>query len=60
MTDLHLLNVKEVHEILNLPMTAVYNLFHSKGFPSVKIGGRLYVRSNALYKYIEHLENLRI
>ena len=60
MADLQLLNVNDVHRLLGIPKPSVYNLFHSKGFPSIKIGGRLYVRADSFSRYIEHLEKMRI
>lgn len=42
----HLMSAKELEESLGLTRNGAYTLLHTKGFPTVKVGSRLYaVRS---------------
>ena len=51
-----LLTVKELASTLNMGRDKAYALMHAKGFPSIKIGGRYYVSSSALERWIEQYE----
>ena len=56
-----LLNVKELQSTLRIGRDKSYSLMRSKGFPSIKIGGRYFVEEAALgewlkkYRYHEYL-----
>ena len=55
-----LLSVKELQTRLRIGRDKSYALMHSKGFPSIKIGGRYFVEETALsawlskYQYREY------
>lgn len=47
------LTVKEVQEILKLGKDKTYQLVHTNGFPSIKIGGSIRVPKDAFEKWIK-------
>lgn len=47
-----LLTVQETQSLLRLGRDKTYALMHSKGFPSVKIGGRYFVEEEALKEWL--------
>ena len=49
---MNLLNVKEAQSVLRIGRDKMYSLMHSKGFPSVKIGGRYFVEDEALQEWL--------
>ena len=46
-------NVKDITKIFNCGITHAYELVNSKGFPSIKVGGRFLVERTALEKWME-------
>lgn len=48
-----LLTVKDLIQLLNVGRDTAYALMHSKGFPSMKIGGRYYVSREELLKWLD-------
>lgn len=48
-----MLTTKELQGELRIGRDTAYALMHSKGFPSMKLGGRYYVDEDALRKWIE-------
>lgn len=48
-----LLTVKDLINLLNVGRDTAYALMHSKGFPSMKIGGRYYVARDELQKWLD-------
>lgn len=53
---MRLLTVKDIQLILKIGRDRAYALFHSSGFPSLKIGKRYYVSEKALEKWLEKYE----
>lgn len=49
---MNLLNVQETQSVLRTGRDKTYALMHSKGFPSIKIGGRYFVDSEALEEWL--------
>ena len=47
---------KDVHEILDLSMTTIYNIFRQKTFPSIRIGKRFFVTEDALKDWMSTYE----
>lgn len=54
---MELMTVKELTEALHIGRDKAYALMHAKGFPSIKIGGRYYVTSTALEKWLQQYES---
>ena len=52
MVDERLLTTKELQVHLGVGRDRAYQLMHSKGFPSIKIGGRYYVTRDALARWL--------
>ena len=48
-----LLRTKDLQQKLNIGRDKAYSLMHSKGFPSMKIGGTYFVSSDELQKWVE-------
>lgn len=51
------LTVKELVTVLHVGRDKAYALMHAKGFPSIKIGGRYYVTSSALERWLQQYES---
>ena len=49
---MNLLTVQETQSLLRIGRDKAYALMHSKGFPSVKIGGRYFVEEEALREWL--------
>ena len=47
-----MIDVKTMQGILGIGRDKAYNLMHSKGFPSIKLGGRYYVEEAALNEWL--------
>lgn len=48
-----LLTPKDISKRIGLGMTNTYKLINLKGFPSIKIGKRIFCEEAALEKYLE-------
>ena len=48
-----MLTVKDLQNLLKIGHDKAYALMRSKGFPSIKIGGRYYVTQKALDEWLE-------
>lgn len=48
-----LLTPKEIQKKLGLSRDRTYQLFHVKGFPRIKFGGRYYVEENQLQNFLK-------
>ena len=46
-------DVKEIQRVFNCSKNTAYNLMNSPGFPTVKIGRRLYVEKDALEGWLK-------
>ena len=53
---LRLLTVKEAAIELGLKETTVRRIFHSKGFPMIRIGKHMYVRYDALVEWVQNVK----
>ena len=51
-----MLSIGEVAKMFNITYYAAQTMFHSKGFPRIQIGRRLYVRLTALEKFLDKKE----
>ena len=52
------LSITETAALLGVSRPTVYNLIHSAGFPSFRIGGRVVVSRSGLEEWINHqIEN---
>lgn len=51
-----MLSVNDVKDILGVSRAHIYNIFHSEGFPTVKIGNRLIVSKESLKRWLEEKE----
>ena len=50
---------KDIKEILGVSYNTVYSMFRQDGFPSMKIGRRHFITSEAFYKWLELYEGKR-
>ena len=50
---MNLLTVQETQSLLRTGRDKTYALMHSKGFPSIKIGGRYFVEEEALVEWLK-------
>lgn len=50
--DLKLYTVKDIERIFHCQKSKAYQIMKSSGFPSMKIGGSIYVTHENLAKYI--------
>ena len=48
-----ILSAEDVADILKVSKSFAYNLFYAKGFPSIRIGSRRFVRREKLLKWLE-------
>ncbi|MBR1851615.1 MAG: helix-turn-helix domain-containing protein [Lachnospiraceae bacterium] len=53
MVNEQLLTTKELQKRLGVGRDRAYQLMHSKGFPSIKIGARYYVTKDALTRWLK-------
>ena len=44
--------VKDIQHIFNFSLTQAYGLVSAKGFPSIRIGGRILIEKRALVYHI--------
>ncbi len=51
-----ILSAEDVADILKVSRSFAYNLFYAKGFPSIRIGSRQFVRREKLLKWLESHE----
>lgn len=51
--DNKLLTPKDISKIIGLDMTNTYKRINLKGFPSIKIGKRIFCEEAALEKYLK-------
>ena len=51
-----MLTVKDLQRILKIGRDRAYALMKSKGFPSMKLGGRYYVSEEALNRWLMSYE----
>ncbi len=49
----HLLNTEELSAFLKISKSKTFALVHEKGFPSWKIGRKIFVKASDLDKWIE-------
>lgn len=54
--NVKMLSVKDIKEKLGISQRNAYSIFHSKNFPLIKFGSRLYVRQEAFLKWLERIE----
>lgn len=54
--NLRLLNVKDVSNELGINDSKTRKLFHSKGFPLIRIGRQMFVQYDSLVKWISSAE----
>lgn len=47
-----ILSVNDVADILGLSRAYAYNLFHTAGFPAIRIGKRMMVRKEKFYEWL--------
>ena len=53
-----MLSVKDVKQVLNININAVYNLFHQESFPSINFNNRLIIQKEAFREWLnEQSEN---
>lgn len=52
MTEKMTITVKEMAEMLNVSLPTAYDLVHSEGFPTIRIGRKLLVNSVMLQDWI--------
>ena len=52
-----LLTAKELKQVMRCGINRAYDLLKSTAFPSTKIGGRYYVTTSALKKWLVMYEN---
>lgn len=50
---MNLLTVQETQSLLKMGRDKTYALMRSKGFPSIKIGGRFFVEEEALAEWLK-------
>ena len=55
-----MLTVKDIQAIFNISLTQAYGLTNAKGFPSIRIGGRILVEKRALEKWLIKNEGRKI
>lgn len=55
-----MLNAKDVARILGISKTNVYNLFHSKAFPTTCIGKRMLVNKNSFLSWLAQQERKEV
>ena len=48
-----MLNVVQVAAVLGISRAGAYDLVHSEGFPTLKIGGRIVVPKDKLWEWID-------
>lgn len=48
-----LLTAKDLQQILGCGKNRAYELMHTSGFPTIKIGGRMYVSPDGMNDWIE-------
>ena len=48
-----LLTSKDIQRIFSIGRTHAYELMRSNGFPTIKVGNRLYVEKDALDRWLE-------
>ena len=52
-----LITPKEAKELLGVGTNAIYTLCKDKNFPSISIGGRIYINKNKLQTWADNLCN---
>ena len=56
MSDITLLNMKQVMKYLNVSQSIYYKLINSRQLPTVSLGARRLVRLKALKEYLDSVE----
>ena len=51
------LNAEQVANFLNISRAGAYALFHTEGFPSIRIGKRMLVQREALFRWLDEQQN---
>lgn len=51
------LNAEQVGRYLNISRAGAYALFHSEGFPCIRIGKRMLVQRDAFLHWLEEQQN---
>lgn len=54
--DIELLTVKDLQQIFKCSQKFARELMHTKGFPTITIGRKMFVEKNKLLKYLERNE----
>ena len=52
MTECRMLTAKDIKAIIGCSKNRAYELMHSRGFPSIQIGHRFYVKEEAFNNWI--------
>ena len=47
------LNASNIASLLSIPKSDVYFMFHAADFPTITIGGRMIVRKDRLFQWLE-------
>ena len=47
------LTIKDVQQLFHIGHNTAYSLFHTKGFPYVRVGRKYLVEKEKLYKFLE-------
>ena len=55
-SEIELLTPSDVRKILGCGVNQAYNLFHSKGFPSIRINNRWYIRKTSFERWLATYE----
>lgn len=51
------LNAEQVGRYLNISRAGAYALFHSEGFPCIRIGKRMLVQRDAFLRWLDEQQN---
>ena len=58
--EINILTVEDVKKIFSIGRNNAYELMHREDFPSFKIGKKLFINQDALYKWIENQSNSQL
>lgn len=50
--NIQMLDTKDIQRIFKCSKNTAYNLMHSDGFPSIKVGRRIFVSNLSLHKWL--------
>jgi len=51
--DIVLYTIKDIRRIFSCSETQAYNIAKANGFPSIRIGGKIYVEKGALLSWLD-------